>query len=169
MLLSAVGSFYQFHQRHGVECEFLWSLRRGGSTGSWRPFLAHLGESPRRRREVKLKAAKRTPRVLQPHLIHAHMNHLVFGGLYRSIFWKQRDRARLLAILQNIYRAPPGLSLAVVDLTQIENMSLRYTPVCKAMILDDAPVAMFFAIFDTRLLAQKHAAIFYNGAMAARG
>jgi len=62
--LSAVGSFYQFHQRHGVECEFLWSLRRGGSTGSWRPFLAHLGESPRRRREVKLRATKRTPRVL---------------------------------------------------------------------------------------------------------
>jgi integrase/recombinase XerD len=59
--LSAVGSFYQFQQRHGVECEFLWSLRRGGSTGSWRPFLAHLGGSPRRRREVKLKAVKRTP------------------------------------------------------------------------------------------------------------
>lgn len=64
--LSAVGSFYQFHQRHGVECEFLWSLRRGGSSGSWRPFLAHLGESPRRRREVKLKATKQTPRVLRP-------------------------------------------------------------------------------------------------------
>jgi integrase/recombinase XerD len=62
--LSAVGSFYQFHQRHGVECEFLWAIRRGGGTGSWRPFLAHLGESPRRRREVKLKTTRRVPRVL---------------------------------------------------------------------------------------------------------
>lgn len=69
--LSAVASFYQFHQRHGVECEFLWSLRHGGGTGSWRPFLAHLDESPRRRREVKLKAAKRTPRVLTPDQVTA--------------------------------------------------------------------------------------------------
>jgi integrase/recombinase XerD len=65
--LSAVGSFYQFHQRHGVECEFLWTIRKGGvSGGSWRPFLAHLGESPRRRREVKLRTTKRVPRVLTP-------------------------------------------------------------------------------------------------------
>lgn len=63
--LAAVGSFYEFHQRHGVECEFLWSLRRGGGrAGSWRPLLAHLGESPRPRKEIKLKVPKRTPRVL---------------------------------------------------------------------------------------------------------
>lgn len=70
--LSAVGSFYQFHQRHGVECEFLWSLRRGGASGgSWRRFLAHLGESPQRRREVKLPTTKRTPRVLAPDQVTA--------------------------------------------------------------------------------------------------
>lgn len=63
--LAAVGSFYEFHQRHGVECEFLWSLRRGGAwTGSWRPLLAHLGGESPRRKEIKLKAPKRTPRTL---------------------------------------------------------------------------------------------------------
>lgn len=63
--LAAVGSFYEFHQRHGLECEFLWSLRPGGArTGSWRPLLAHLGEVPQRRREIKLKAPKRAPRTL---------------------------------------------------------------------------------------------------------
>ncbi|WP_405059767.1 site-specific integrase [Kribbella sp. NBC_01505] len=63
--LAAVGSFYEFHQRHGVECEFLWSLRPGGARGgSWRPLLAHLGEGPRRRPEIKLKAPKKTPRTL---------------------------------------------------------------------------------------------------------
>lgn len=49
--LAAVGSSYQFHQRHGVECEFLWSQRQARHGGSWRPLLAHLGESPRRARE----------------------------------------------------------------------------------------------------------------------
>lgn len=63
--LAAVGSFYEFHQRHSVECEFLWSLRpAGGRSGSWRPLLAHLGEGPKRRREIKLKAPKRVPRTL---------------------------------------------------------------------------------------------------------
>lgn len=77
--LSAVGSFYQFHQRHGVECAFLWSTYRGGGTGSWRPFLAHLGASPRRRREVKLASVKRTPRALTPTQVGAIIegcNHL---------------------------------------------------------------------------------------------
>ncbi|MFG1626230.1 tyrosine-type recombinase/integrase [Kribbella sp. NPDC049227] len=63
--LAAVGSFYEFHPRHGVECEFLWSLRPGAARGgSWRPLLAHLGEGPQRRREIKLKAPKKTPRTL---------------------------------------------------------------------------------------------------------
>lgn len=64
--LSAVASFYVFHQRHGLDCGFLWSLRRGGggSGSSWRPLLAHLGSSPRKRRELKLKVAKRAPKVL---------------------------------------------------------------------------------------------------------
>jgi integrase/recombinase XerD len=62
--LAAVGSFYQFHHRHGVQSDFLWSLRRGGRGGSWRPLLAHLGEPPARRREIKLREPKRTPRVL---------------------------------------------------------------------------------------------------------
>ncbi|WP_420891064.1 site-specific integrase [Mycobacterium persicum] len=39
--LAAVGSFYMFHHRHGVDCgELLSTMKAGGARGSWRPFLA---------------------------------------------------------------------------------------------------------------------------------
>lgn len=62
--LSALGTFYEFHSRHGVDCgEVLRMLRPGGPRGAWRPFLAHLG-SDKRTRTIKLKVPRRIPRTL---------------------------------------------------------------------------------------------------------
>lgn len=45
--LSAVAAFYEFHSRHGVDlADLLTRWRPGGRGGSWRPFLAHLGQRP---------------------------------------------------------------------------------------------------------------------------
>jgi integrase/recombinase XerD len=63
--LSALSSFYEFHARHGVDLgELLTAWRPGGRGGSWKPFLAHLGERGSRRRTVVLRAERRAPRVL---------------------------------------------------------------------------------------------------------
>lgn len=64
--LAAVGSFYKFHHRHGVTCgDLLSEMQPGGSRGSWRPFLAHLGsDGDKRRRTIKLKTQRRLPRTL---------------------------------------------------------------------------------------------------------
>lgn len=64
--LSAVASFYEFHARHGdVACaQLLTTLRPGGSRGSWRPFLAHLGPGAQRGKTIKLKTQRRLPRTL---------------------------------------------------------------------------------------------------------
>ncbi len=63
--LSALASFYEFHQRHGVDlAELLTRWRPGGRGGSWRPFLAHLGSRPERRRAVALRTERRVPREL---------------------------------------------------------------------------------------------------------
>jgi hypothetical protein len=63
--LSALASFYEFHQRHGVDVADLLTRRRpGGRGGSWKPFLAHLGSRPERRRAVGLRAGRRLPREL---------------------------------------------------------------------------------------------------------
>jgi site-specific recombinase XerD len=66
--LSAVGSFYAFHHRHGVNCgELLTTIKSGGATGAWRPFLAHLGsDGDQRRRTIKLKTPQHIPRTFNP-------------------------------------------------------------------------------------------------------
>ena len=64
-MLSALASFYEFHQRHGVDvADLLTRWRPGGRGGSWKPFLAHLGSRPERRRAVGLRAERRLPREL---------------------------------------------------------------------------------------------------------
>lgn len=64
--LAAVSSFYEFHQRHGVDLGDLLTVWKTptGRGGSWRPLLAHLGPRPERRRTVKLRAERRIPAVL---------------------------------------------------------------------------------------------------------
>lgn len=60
--LSAVSSFYEFHARHGAAVgDLLARWRPGGRGGSWRPFLAHLGGKPERRRVVALRSERRLP------------------------------------------------------------------------------------------------------------
>ncbi|MBF6427880.1 tyrosine-type recombinase/integrase [Nocardia cyriacigeorgica] len=64
--LAALGSFYRYQHRHGVDCgELLTEIKPGGARGSWRPFLAHLGSAgDQRRRTIKLKTERRLPRTL---------------------------------------------------------------------------------------------------------
>ena len=63
--LSAVSSFYEFHERHGAAVgDLLARWRPGGRGGSWRPFLAHLGDKPERRRVIALRSERRLPREL---------------------------------------------------------------------------------------------------------
>jgi integrase/recombinase XerD len=63
--LSAVSSFYEFHGRHGAGVgDLLARWRPGGRGGSWRPFLAHLGDRPERRRVIALRTECRLPRAL---------------------------------------------------------------------------------------------------------
>ena len=64
--LSALSSFYEFHQRHGVDVgELLTRWRPGArSGGSWQPLLAHLGSRPERQRVVGLRTERRIPHAL---------------------------------------------------------------------------------------------------------
>jgi len=64
--LSAVSSFYEFHQRHGVDVGALLTRWHAGGRrgGSWRPLLDHLGPRAERQRVVALRREQRVPRAL---------------------------------------------------------------------------------------------------------
>lgn len=65
--LSAVSAFYQHAARNGAGLRQLltrWQPSRRRGT-SWRPFLHHISKSkPQARREIRLKAPRKQPRVL---------------------------------------------------------------------------------------------------------
>jgi integrase/recombinase XerD len=64
--LSAVGSFYKFHHRHGVDCgELLATVKPGGSSASWRPFLAHLGSDGDKPQDDQVEDAPAGPENLK--------------------------------------------------------------------------------------------------------
>ena len=71
--LAAVSSFYEFHQRHGVDLGDLLTTWRTQTRrrGSWRPLLAHLGPRPQRRRTVRLRTERRIPTVLDAGQVEA--------------------------------------------------------------------------------------------------
>jgi site-specific recombinase XerD len=105
--LSALASFYEFHQRHGVDvAELLTRWRPGGRGGSWKPFLAHLGSRTERRRAVGLRASRRLPR----ELTEAEMTTLV------DACTRLRDRF-LLSVLRGCgLRAGEALGLRHEDI-----------------------------------------------------
>jgi integrase len=74
--LAAVSSFYEFHQRHGVDLGELLTTWRTQTVrgGSWRPLLAHLGPRPERRRTVRLHAERRICAVLDMGQVEAVLN-----------------------------------------------------------------------------------------------
>ena len=90
--LSAVSAFYQHSARNGVELgDLLRSWQPAGRHGSgWRPFLHHVskGQSAARR-EIRLKAPRKHPRVLAPSEVQAVLDacdrlrdRLLFAVLY---------------------------------------------------------------------------------------
>jgi hypothetical protein len=53
--------------------------------------------------------------------------------------------------LQHLDTLTPGRPLRIVDLTQIEHLSLDNPVIRRASVFDNAPIAVFFAIFETAL------------------
>jgi len=106
--LAAVGSFYKFHYRHGVECgELLSTMKAGGVRGSWRPFLAHLGSAgDQRRRTIKLKTWRRLPRTLSDESVQ-----LIVGACDRL-----RDRFLIELLLGSGMRIGEALGLRHADI-----------------------------------------------------
>ncbi len=106
--LAAVSSFYEFHQRHGVELgDLLVTWRTQTSRGgSWRPLLAHLGSRAERRRTVKLRAGRRIPAVLDADQIEA-----VLRACHRL-----RDRLLFMVLADTGLRVGEALGLRHEDI-----------------------------------------------------
>jgi site-specific recombinase XerD len=92
--LSAIGGFYVFHARHGVDVgELVTELQPVRLRGTaWRPFLHHLaGGQPERRRTIRLRAPQTHPTIMAAGQVQAVLNactrlrdRLLFALLWES-------------------------------------------------------------------------------------
>jgi integrase/recombinase XerD len=90
--LSAVSAFYQHSARNGVQLgDLLRTWQPAGRRGpAWRPFLHHISKSqPVPRRAIRMRAARKLPRVLRPGEVQAILDgcdrlrdRLLFAVLY---------------------------------------------------------------------------------------
>jgi hypothetical protein len=74
-----------------------------------------------------------------------------------SILREYRYLCRLIvSLLEDLDRATPSGSLAVVDLSEIQHLTLHDTALSATPVLDDAPITVRFPILETLVGAQKH-------------
>ena len=74
-----------------------------------------------------------------------------------TILWKESDLPRLLGtILERFDHPAPRLTLAVVDLAQVEDLTFGGLAVGQAVGLDDAPVTVFFAVLASLVALEIH-------------
>ena len=70
----------------------------------------------------------------------------------------RRQRPRLArAVLEHFERAAPSQLLRVVDLAEIQHLPLHHLATGAALVLNDVPVAMLFAVFEASVESQEHA------------
>jgi Phage integrase family len=110
--LSAVGAFYTYAARDGVDVGgLLTSWQVGGGRGGRKPFLHHISKSaPRSRRVIALKAPKKLPRVLTPIEVQA-----VLDGCERL-----RDRLLFAVLYDTGMRIGEALGLRHNDIAAAE-------------------------------------------------
>jgi hypothetical protein len=79
------------------------------------------------------------------------------GGRNFAIGRKQRQLpVPLAAFIESFDRLTPSLALAVIDFTEIQHLPLDHLATGTALILDDIPVAMLFAVFEASVISQEH-------------
>ena len=77
--------------------------------------------------------------------------------------------ALIIAVLKYMNGLAPRCVLTVIDFAEVEHLSLDNPVVGHPMVLHNAPVAMFFTVFESGFGSQKHVPIFRNQVEKTRG
>jgi len=77
--------------------------------------------------------------------------------------------AFLFAVLKYLDGVALGCMLAVVYAAEIEHLSPNNPVVWHSVVINDAPVAMFFSVFESGLGSEKYNLIFQNTILKSRG
>ena len=98
------------------------------------------------------------PRPVQFHGVEPDLHPVTVGACWNlAIGGKQRQLAvPPAAFIKGFDLAVPGIELAVIDLAEIQHLPLDYLATGAALVLDDVPVTMLFAVFEASVESQEH-------------
>jgi hypothetical protein len=103
-------------------------------------------------------AVAEATRTQQADVAHHQRQAIDFMGRDRPVGGKQRGLAGLLFVfIEHFDALAPGGFLAVVNLTQIKQLTLSGLAVVQTPRLDHAPVTVKLAVLLARVTAEKHA------------
>lgn len=60
-------------------------------------------------------------------------------------------------LLDHLNRLNPGGALGVIDFAKVENLPLDHFVVHRPVILNNAPIAVLFPVFETCFVSKEHA------------
>ena len=99
------------------------------------------------------------PWTVQAKILDVDPNHLAIQLRRFPIRRKQRHRRRTRIPPQHLDRSAPGRALTVVDLAQVQHLTLHHAIVEVADVLHHAPVTVFLAVLEAPLGTHEHGPI----------
>src|SRR5271165_949535 len=98
------------------------------------------------------------PRAMQFHRVEPHLDAVRLGVIGdRAIGGKQRQLGvAARSLVKGFDLTTPSLLLAVVDLAEVQHLALHHLAAGTALVLDNIPIAMFFAVFEAPVEPQEH-------------
>ena len=109
-ILAAVGSFYEYQDRLGIETNISRS-RRFGAKSSYKPFLHHINKNRSLRHAVAhVRVTRRLPRVFSPQEVQALLNACT----------RQRDRLLVSLLYESGMRIGQALGLRHADIRSFD-------------------------------------------------
>ena len=96
-------------------------------------------------------------RAAQSHAAQPDRNHVAWKRRRDAVFREQRDLLGPSAVAEDLDRPRPRRALAVVDLAEMQHMTLNHPPAPNAPVPHHRPTSMLLAVLPPNLAAQKPA------------
>ena len=84
------------------------------------------------------------------HRIEANLHAMTAGVIGDIAVGREQRQLRVSprVFVERFDHATPGFALTIVDLAEIKHRPLHHLATGAALVLDDAPIAMLFAVFE---------------------
>ena len=90
---------------------------------------------------------------MQLHRLEPYLHTVTVGaGRNLPVGWKQRQlTVSLRVFVKRFNQLAPGILLAVVDLAEIQHLTLHHLATSTPPVLDDVPVTMLLPVFEASI------------------